>query len=239
MKSVALHAPNGSPPPAAGARRTFRRVLVPAFLVALLGLSGYVHGVWTGRWAHSHELESALARLDRVPHRFGDWQGTDLDLDARQVRLGGMDGFVHRRYENPKTGHAVVVLLACGRAGPIAVHTPDGCYGGAGYALNKSPARHAVAAAGRGPAAEFWTARFTRRKGALASQLRIYWTWGSKGAWQAPDNPRFHFAGARALYKLYVIQELNHADEQLDEASCQGFLRALLPELDRALGAAP
>jgi hypothetical protein len=206
-------------------------------LVILIGLSGYVHGVWTDRWSNSGELESAMSQLDRVPVKIGAWQGQDEELDPRQAQRAGFTRYLLRRYENGQTGRSLVVLLACGRAGPLALHTPDVCYRGAGYGLSGEAARLAFPGAKGAPAAAFWAAKFSKREAAVPSHLRLYWSWYGRASWQAPDNPRLEFAGLPALYKLYVIQDLARPDEPLEEEACKEFLRELLPELEKCFRA--
>ncbi len=206
-------------------------------LIALLCAAGYVHGLWTDRWSNSGELEAALARLDRVPAAFGEWQSKDLELDPRQARQAGIARYLLRRYESRKDGRSLVVLLACGRSGPLAVHTPDICYRGAGYKPAGSPAGYRLERGAGAPAAALWTTKFSKVEAAVPTHLRVHWTWYGGGSWQAPANPRFQFAGLPALYKLYVIQDPVRPDERLDEEACRGFLRELLAELDNAFRA--
>src|SRR4051794_13674631 len=101
--------------------------------LTLVIFSGVAHGIWTGRWARSHAFESAVAGLGRVPGSFGDWTSTLLPLDQRSVAVAEIAGYVTRKFENRRDGIRITVLLVCGRPGPIAVHSPEWCYGGAGY----------------------------------------------------------------------------------------------------------
>src|SRR5690242_1787433 len=107
-----------------------KRLVPAAVAVALVVLSGVVHGFWTGRWS-APPAGDVAGRLDAVALDLGDWQGQKLEPDARQV--DGMAGVLYRRYVNRATGSAVNVYLVCGRSGPVAVHTPDVCYGASGY----------------------------------------------------------------------------------------------------------
>jgi hypothetical protein len=199
--------------------------------LALLSLAALVHGVWTGRWQPSHALEEAVARVRDVPLSFGDWRGEELPPDREAFARAGAVGYWMRQYRNGQTGEAVTVLLMCGRAGKMAVHTPDLCYGGVGYEVVGEPAREAVP--GVSPAAAFWGARFRKPGPAGDSALRIHWGWRARGAWEAPERPRWHFAGAPFLYKLYVVRDAT-ADGPEGDASLP-FLQALLPELEKTL----
>jgi hypothetical protein len=208
------------------------RALPVATVLALVLLSGLVHGVWTGRWQPAQGLDAAVARLDRVPLTLGGWQGQPLELDPKHVAQAGLSGCWMRRYTNGPNGPAVTVLLMCGRSGPVSVHTPDICYGGAGYDMVGKAVRVSAEAS---PPAEFWTARFRKDGAVVPTYLRILWAWNADGAWQAPDSPRLTFAPFPVLYKLYVLRELGRADEPLEEDPCLRFLGQALPELRQAL----
>ena len=199
-------------------RRYVPVVLALTFVVA----AGVAHGVWTGRWGGRESLDEPLARLARVPASFGDWEGQDQALDERQRVRAGIEGYVLRRYRNRHTGAQVMVLLVCGRVGPIAVHTPDVCYEGAGYTRTGDVEGHAA-----GDAA-FQVATFREENVPVPSRLRVYWSWSDGGAWRAPRFPRWAFARSPALFKLYVVRRTLRAD---DADPVPGFLPDLLAQL--------
>jgi hypothetical protein len=193
---------------------------------------GYVHGVWTDRWHTSLQLEDAVAQLERVPTTIGDWHSeAETTLSEREVEQAGFSGYISRRYKNRRNGASVNLLLACGRAGPMSVHTPEICYRGSGYDQVGPTVRHPE------KDAELWKAVFNKVDAAPPLKLRVYWAWNNAGAWRAPANPRIAFGGSRALYKLYVIHEVVRGESD-DDNSGLGFLRQALPVVDRALFAA-
>jgi hypothetical protein len=209
-----------------------RQALPLLTTLVLLLAYGIAEGLWTDRWLLSGAVERAAARLREVALDFGDWQGRERELDARQAARAEVASYLLRDYVNRKTGQAVSVLLVCGRAGPTALHAPEVCYGGAGYEAAAPPARRAVAGG------EFWVGQF-RKPGPAADHLQIYWSWGAAGRWQAPASPRVHFAGHRALYKLYVICRLPPAGEAPRGELCQDFLDQVLPQLNTSLFVSP
>lgn len=210
-----------------------RRLLTLAALPLLAGY-GVAEGLWTDRWQLSHEAEQAPARLGRVPLAVGDWQAEALEMDPREAARAEISGYLMRRYVHRTTGASVTALLVCGPPGRVAVHTPDVCYAGAGYRLKGEPARQAVEANAAGPAL-FWVARFAKPHAVVPEDLRIRWSWSATGAWAAPDYPRFHFAGSRVLYKLYVIEPVEGTEEASDKAPGVQFLREFLPQLQGCL----
>lgn len=213
---------------------------LPYLSAALLTvLCGVAHGLRTDRWVVSKDLQDAAARLDKVPTTFGDWLGRDETIDRRQMEAAGIVGHLMRRYEDRRNGAVVSMLLVCGRPGPISVHTPDICYAGAGFTMADDPARLPLTCGAPPHPAEAIWADFVKEKASSATRLRIYWTWSTGGPWRAPENPRLAHAAHRALYKLYVIHETNGPAGPVGDDPGLAFLRAAVPELERALTPAP
>ena len=206
-----------------------RHLLIGSALLVVLG-SGLVHGWWTERWHSSPALGVAVARLGEVPLTIGPWKGEPVDVDPQAVAQANVAGCWMRRYTHGVSGEAVTVLLMCGRAGPVSVHTPEWCYGGAGYEMAGAPTRLALGPVADLPPAQFWTARFAKLAPAVPEQLRIFWAWGAAGAWTAPDRPRLAFARQPVLFKLYVLRSLRSASERLEDDPCVEFMRQLLPQ---------
>lgn len=215
-----------------------RRVHTFASLAAfaLLIGSGFVHGRLTDRWGTSSALGQAIARLDRVPRSIGDWEGRDVAaMDRRQIELAQIRGYLARKYRNVRDGREVTVLLVCGRPGPIAVHTPDVCYAGAGYEAGSPPVPDAVATGDQ--RAGFLKARFSKVDALVPEVLDIFWAWNARGVWETPANPRIGFARYQALFKVYIITGRDGAavDTSGEPMVDQDFARLILTELDRAL----
>lgn len=204
--------------------------------VALIAGVGYAHGLFTDRWRTSDRLEQAVAALDRLPDRFGDWAATDRParpIDEDELKLGQIKGYVHREYANEKTGERIAILLLCGRGGPISAHTPDICYRGAGY-VQKAAAKPREVASG-GPPATFQAARFNK-PGVSRGELEIFWGWSPDGrGWDAPSDPRGAYARLPALNKLYVIRDILPTSQTDVGDPCRDFLAAALPAFEAAL----
>jgi hypothetical protein len=200
----------------------------------LIVAAGLLNGMWTNRWSVSRELEAAEARVKDVPPTFGDWEGHDLNLDPATMAEIGIDAFVYRGYVRRGSDGKdwAQILLVCGRAGPVCVHTPDVCFPSAGFRMGDK--KQVAIGAGRGKRAEFETATFVRKGGpGAAMPLRVSWAWSADGAWQAPDNPRWTFGRRPALYKLYIIQPA--AGPSAGKDAGPEFVQDLLTELDRRL----
>ncbi|HWG42135.1 MAG TPA: exosortase-associated EpsI family protein [Gemmataceae bacterium] len=201
-----------------------------------IGLSGFGHGLVTGRWNISEDPEQTAARLKSVPITVGDWDGQEDSLDARDVEAADITGHLVRPYVNRRTGDRVTLLLVCGRPGPVSVHTPDVCYRATGYELMEQPAHYTSPTL---PDAEFWATRFQKVRAAVPEHLRIFYSWSAKGAWSAPENPRLTFFRQSVLYKLYVIRQMASGEEPLEDDPALAFLHVLMPELQKTLFSEP
>jgi hypothetical protein len=191
--------------------------------VAVLVLSGVVHGLCTQRWQTSEALDTACARVPSVPLRAGAWTAAAVEVDPEPFEQARAAAYWVRRYTREGVAGSVTVILMCGRAGHMAVHTPDVCYRGAGYEMAAEPVRQNL------KAGEFWTARFSLPGRTVIPGLRIFWSWSADGRWQAPSSPRWAFGGEPFLYKLYVVRDA------ADESVLNEFLGELLPVLEQSL----
>jgi exosortase/archaeosortase family protein len=217
--------------------RTNSPPIVPGLVaLSLVIATAIVTGQWANRWKTSHELEVAAARLDRLPLMIGDWAGRAQPIDPREMTAAEVDGFLSRRYDNRRTGSRIGVLLVCGRPGPVAVHTPDVCYPGAGYEMAQTQPQKSALKLGAGHAdADFLWAQFRHGGSITRDGLLVWWSWNSTNKWSAPDNARLAFADQPFLYKLYVISEITGQGDPADIGAETDFLRQLLPELEKVL----
>jgi hypothetical protein len=214
------------------------RVILLSLATAVVLCDGYVFGRWTNRWGNPQALNQAVAALERVPMTIGDWHAKPRELGAKQAQAAGYDGYWLRRYERRGDGAAINVMLACGRPGPLSVHTPDICYAGAGF-VQSEPAEPFVVGADTDRPAAFLMTKFRKPDALVPVSLRIYWTWRAAKTWKTPANPRMELAGQPVVYKMYVTHELTGVNESRDDSICAEFINVLLPELDRSLARSP
>jgi hypothetical protein len=205
-----------------------KRILALLAALSVLGASGYVHGVWTERWQKSGELERALTRVDLVPMKVGTWEAKALEADAETFRRAGAQKYWVRQYTDTLTNTNATVILMCGRAGRMSVHTPEVCWQGVGFGMAEAPTVMTLPPG----AGSLWTAKFLKASDSN-TDLQLLWGWNSSGEWQAPTNPRWQYRGLPFLYKLYVIREATSAPTDVDPLS--DFLAELTPALRKAL----
>ena len=209
----------------------YRTILLACACVVLVG-SGVVHGLWTDRWAEPADLSDAAARLEQLPTTIGAWQGSNVEMEKDPNT--GMAGMIARRYVNAANGKVVTILLGCGRSGPVCTHTPEVCYAGSGYEVEK-PRRFHLPTKTAETAPEFWTARFVRERTTGKTHLRIFWSWHGAEGWKVADNPRLSFAGEKLLYKMYLIREMVQRDEPIEGDACVEFMQELLPSIRQTI----
>lgn len=208
-----------------------QRMMMVLSAGTLLAATGLVHGLWTDRWSDPVDLTEAAHRLTLIPMDVDTWHGEEapVEFDPR-LGLAGMRAI---RYTDSVSGKTITILVACGRPGPVAIHTPEVCYEGNGYAVEK-PRRFQLISRSADAPPEFWTARMTRTRKDGQSHLRVFWSWFTAKGWRVADNPRIAFVKERLLYKLYLQRDLVSPDEAVDSDMCVDFMRVLLPELQRA-----
>jgi hypothetical protein len=195
---------------------------------------GAAEAWWTNRW-HDIDFTGPVRRLDDIPNSLGGWVSEPLKLTEREISIGQIQSYWYRRYVHASTGKVLTVLLVAGSPGPIAAHTPEVCFAGAGYSDVAEPVRRPFSDRATGVSSEFWTMNFRKVDGAFPDPLRVTWSWTADGMWQAAASPRFSFARYPVLYKLYVIQQLTRLDDPDAKDTCDKFLSLLLPELRRRL----
>lgn len=218
-------------------KTTFQGLLVLATL-AIIGLTGLVHGIWTHRWRTSRELEIASARVKELQLVLPGWNGKARAIQEESLKQAEITGYTRQLFTDEKDGQKVSFLLMCGRPGPLSVHTPQYCYGGAGYEMLGDPSPYQLRLP-NGRMAQFLTARFFKPRSPGSPPLRIFWSWNDGKGWKTPGAPRWTFRRAEALHKLYVIREMAHVREPLSQEKAVSFLREILPVLQEKLFQAP
>jgi len=210
------------------------RPLAVVFGLALLLAGGLEHGLCAERWQSSTDLEAAVATIAKVPLAFDGWAGKEQETNPKEFDQAGARGHWARVYS--KGGKEFLAILMVGRAGRMAVHTPEVCYRGAGFDLAGKPVLYTARSDEAAELGAFWSATFIKL-GATSTELQLLWAWSDGSLWRAPSNPRWAFAGRPALYKLYLSQDISVRGRESNTR--EEFLRAFLPVLNESLGLQP
>jgi hypothetical protein len=211
------------------------RVFPLALAAGTVLAAGLAHGLATDRWSLSNEPAASAARLADVPVDLGPcWHmGEQEELDKQVLVIADIAGYLNRTVRNHCTGDQLRMLLVCGRWGPISVHPPEVCYGGAGFELLEQQKR--TLSVGLKAPAQFSYGQFHKR-GAAAGDLQIFWAWSSDGTWIA-EPPRWRFPHGQRLFKLYIIRPMTSDDPEGRVA--MDFIKTLLPELQEHVFSEP
>lgn len=198
------------------------------FLTAgcILVAAAAAHGLRTDRWGASPDVKAAADRLDTLPLRIGDWEGEAVAIPPGHLAASNAAGITTRRYTHRYTRAEVTAMVVCGRPGPVAVHTPDVCYQGAGFVPGPAQAQPLL------DGSSAWVADF-KKGGPEPVALRIRWAWNDGRGWTASGSPRTEFARSKVLYKLYLVRPVPHGGDptppELDLA------KELLPALQAVI----
>jgi len=219
-----------------------KNYLTVIIAAALIVSTGVVHAFWTGGFdyilgkpSQSEQLKVFADRLANVPSEVGPWKSIDLGkMDARVKQVANIDASVEREYTNSSTKAKSSVFLVSGHFRDVAVHTPDQCYVAAGYEMMSNPIKYRIDT----PAGEVeaYTTVFKKEDTHVGMHyLRVFWTWSTDGKWVAPDSPRIEFVGQPALYKMYIISQLEQPGRSISEDPSVGFFSQFIPDLNKAL----
>jgi hypothetical protein len=202
-----------------------RFIAVAIVLLSALLSVGFVHGLWTDRWASGSAEE--IMEMEKLPFVAGAWEGTTIKEDSANRILDTAGRYLSRRYVNHADGTVASMMLTRGRPGPMVIkHLPTECYVSSGFEMVGQPKRY-LSENDKGPADEFWVATFKKSTDVLPVIVRVYWSWSATGRWQTPDRPRFTFARYPTLYKLYVVQALPSEDEPFEGAPVHDLIKKL------------
>ncbi|HWY86581.1 MAG TPA: exosortase-associated EpsI family protein [Gemmataceae bacterium] len=208
-------------------------LVILAFLAVIV--PGVGHGLLTDRWFVSTQLQDFTTRLANVPMDIQDWQGENVVVDPRQIAHADLAGYVGRRFTHRTSRFQLSILLTCGRPGPVSVHSPDICYGGAGYKIQNPESTFSLGSTNPALAGEFYESTFVKAE-PIPEFLEIYWAWNCRGPWEIPARPRVAFGAQPALYKLYVICPFSKDSQRKEtQEACKSFFEVLLPELRKTL----
>ncbi len=203
--------------------------------LAVIG-SGVASGLFTNRWEPAADFGPVQAGMDTLPTARGPWASRTTTVERDALDLGGIRAHLSREYREAGSGRAIQVLWVAGKPGPIAVHTPDVCFQGAGFVLTGDPVPIEVGSSG----ARFWRATFVNKTVAITTRIAVYWGWNGGDGWEAADHraARLRYSLLPALHKLYLVTELPHSGTP-DTDVLGDFPDRFLPELDRIIAPPP
>jgi hypothetical protein len=204
------------------------------FVVALpLVVSSAIwQGEQTERWGTFEELGVFARRIEKIPLEVGDWKGQRGPKMEEDIRnYAGAVGDAQITFTNSRQ-ERVNVMIVCGRLMDVWNHRPDRCYPAHGYKEEGDRTAQKIDIYDKVPA-EFQTSIYSRKD--AAAPLRVYWGWSSDGRWLAPDDVRDNFKRTHPIFKIQVENAIVGDKQSLSEGPGVDLIKALIPELNRAL----
>jgi hypothetical protein len=196
--------------------------------------SGVLQGRLSNRWGPSHALQQAGANIEVIPQKFAAWEMKKAETMG-EAALNQLQptGYIQRLYVNRDSGASVNVMVIVGMSGPIAVHTPEICYGTQNNQL-LGPRQATRVPCATGGEETVWKTTF-RMKGIDAQVQNVYYAWSIGDHWVAADNPRFAYATKPLLYKIQLTSVVpSGLNDQATDPGLQ-FLTDFLPVLQEHL----
>lgn len=228
------------------------RYLPGLSIVLAIGLtlvSGLIHGRMSNRWGPSQDLLAVGRKLEDFKQDGGsenlrkNWTlESSQKLSDDVVKVLQCVGHCAQTYKNQGTGQSVTVTLLVGPPGPLLVHPPEVCYGGAGYKQVKERRRLTVQDS-EGSEHQFWTV-VLQASDVTKGPLQVNYAWSTGGRWLAPAggrrwavwrHPRVTLSRYPYLYKIQVASPVSSDTDTDTENPCRAFLRDFVPVVKRYL----
>jgi len=198
-----------------------KALLLRVLWVSLTILSGVLRGMVDQRWGMGEAANEAAVRVEALPDQLGKWKAVHIEeLDEEAKKMLRCVGNTVRNYVHEDTGESVSLVFMVGPSGPLAIHTPDVCYGSANFSIVEERQQRLIKDV-NGSEHPFSVITFEENK--MGKRLlRVYYAWNNTGEWVAPDVPRTSFAGVPMLYKIQLAT--NSIDEGTNMDAAEKFL---------------
>lgn len=83
--------------------------------------------------------EGAAAQVAGIPHRIGQWQGTDMPVEERTYEILETRDVLYRAYRHPRERAGVDLCIVFSATNRKAPHPPEVCYTGSGAHVDRRP----------------------------------------------------------------------------------------------------
>lgn len=172
-------------------------------------------------------------KLAKVPKQIGPWQGTDVEVSEKKMRVAEAEAYLNRVYEHESGRESVSVMVLYGEPGALGAHDPKVCYAGTGFDAIGSPSPVSLDEQVIGAPCEVWNVQFEKYQPQKIT-LDVYWGWGVDGWWQASSKPRFDFVDRSRIFKIYCQQAIQQqSPKQVN--SMKDFMQDFFRELKLTL----
>lgn len=215
------------------------KYVIPLVVVAIvLAVGTYVEGTKSDRWgnAKSEKLDRFTQLVTKIPKQIDDWTSVDDEINQEEFEASHCTACISRTYTN-REGQRVNVYLVSGTGRHVTIHTPDWCYVGAGFDKVTDPQQYRIPM-GTDPQPtdpEFLTTVFRKEDPLTKSEIRIFWTFSDDGNWQGPKQPKSEFGGRPAMYKMYLITNVDDVGWEIESNPTMNFAKKFVPTINAIL----
>ena len=213
-------------------------LLIGIVVIAIITVAtSFYSASMTGRWGDFQGIAEARAALKDLPLEIGHWKAeAERDLGDTAVNMLRIsDSYIFRSYRNDLTQEIVHLTLMVGPTGRITTHTPEICFGGRDYEMESARFRVPIGvqlSSGEEIEDIFWRVDFVGRSLDVNNRISFYWAVSTGGAWNAIENPRWHFRTYRYVYKIQA-EAYSGTGEEGD--TVRRFLEDCLPTIHEHL----
>ena len=209
-------------------------LLIGATVIAVITVAMTVYSATlTGRFGGFMGITEARAGIKALPMEIVHWQAEkEREIgDGAVAMLRIQDSYILRTYKNTATGDEVHVTLMVGPSGKVSVHNPEICFGGRDYKMESARSRVPIGvllSSGDEIDDTFFRVDFVGQSLDVNNRISFYWGISTGDAWDAVENPRFHFRRFRYVYKL---QAEAYSGTGADNDTVKRFLEDCLPTI--------
>lgn len=164
----------------------------------------------------------------------GRWKGSSTKLDEQIARTTGADQIVTRRYVNQDTGASVDMIVLYGPAALVYLHSPEICYPAAGFNSVGGEDREVIYDDHRAP---FRALVYSKGEGSQADLQEVYFAWWYNGHWTPNIGKQKQFERIPGMFKVHLARRTAAGEKRDVGNPCESLLQALLPEMERRMGA--
>ncbi|GHT21888.1 hypothetical protein FACS189419_03520 [Planctomycetales bacterium] len=149
------------------------------------------------------------------------------------------DSYISRTYKNSITQEVVYVSIILGPSGRVTVHTPQICFGGKDYTLEKDkiaaiPITVQIDNGAKTVEDSFWRVNFVGNSLETNNRITFYYAHSLGDVWSAMDNARWILSKSRYAYKIQVQAYAPNTEDSLTDP-VKDFLKGTLPVIHEHL----
>jgi hypothetical protein len=180
--------------------------------------------------------EDAPFPLREIPMELGSWKGKEEKLDSEIARVTGAVDMASRVYTDQRTGSKLSVIVLYGPAGKVYVHSPEVCYPNTGF--HQVDNRLIKMIDNGREKVPFASLLYEKGEGSIAERHQVYYSWLYGNKWSPVTLKQKQVDRLPGMFKVHIDRIAGLHEKIDDNDPGLGFLKLLLPDLQRRIDAA-